>query len=219
MKKFGTYFKRALILTLILLVLCAVIYPLLLTGLGQIFFKKQANGNLIEINGKTIGSELVGQAFESDMYFHGRISSVNYNTYTEEEKEDGTYGGVSSGSFNYGATNEDLETRVKEDVQAFKDRYQEATGEEFTGEIPADLLTASGSGLDPHISPKSADIQILIVAAASGLSEEEVLKIVGDNTEHKVLGIFGEEKVNVLGCNVDIAEATGELDDIIEKTE
>ena len=219
MRKFGNYFKRAFILTLILLLLCAVIYPLVLTGLGQLFFKKQANGNLIEINGKAVGSELVGQAFEDDMYFHGRISSVNYNTYTEEEKEDGTYGGVSSGSFNYGATNPDLKDRVEADVQAFKDRYKEATGESFTGEIPADLLTASGSGLDPHISPESAEVQVPIVAAASGLSEDEVKSIVDENTEHKLLGIFGEERVNVLKCNIAIAEETGEIDSLTADAE
>lgn len=219
MKNFGKYFKRAFILTLVLLLICAVIYPLVLTGLGQLFFHKQANGNLIEINGKAVGSELIGQAFEDDMYFHGRVSSVNYNTYTEEEKEDGTYGGVSSGSFNYGATNEDLHARVEEDVQAFKDRYKDITGEEFTGEIPADFLTASGSGLDPHISPESAEIQVPIVAKASGLSEDEVRDIVKDNTDHKILGIFGEEKVNVLKCNIAIAEATGEIDNITADAE
>lgn len=211
MKKFAVYFKRALILTLVLIVLCCVVYPLILTGLGQLFFNKQANGNLIEVNGKAVGSELVGQAFEGDQYFHGRISSVNYNTYTEEEKEDGTYSGVSSGTYNYGATNPELEKRVKADVEAFREKYKEAVGEELTEEIPADLLTASGSGLDPHISPASAQIQIPIVAANSGLLEEEVQKIVEENTEHKVLGIFGEEKVNVLKCNIAVAEAMGEL--------
>lgn len=211
MKKFAVYFKRALILTLVLIVLCCVVYPLILTGLGQLFFNKQANGNLIEVNGKAVGSELVGQAFEGDQYFHGRISSVNYNTYTEEEKEDGTYSGVSSGTYNYGATNPELEKRVKVDVEAFREKYKEAVGEELTEEIPADLLTASGSGLDPHISPASAQIQIPIVAANSGLLEEEVQKIVEENTEHKVLGIFGEEKVNVLKCNIAVAEAMGEL--------
>lgn len=211
MKKFAVYFKKALILTLILIVLCCVVYPLILTGLGQLFFNKQANGSLIEVNGKEVGSELVGQAFEGDQYFQGRISSVNYNTYTEEEKEDGTYSGVSSGTYNYGATNPELEERVKADIEAFKEKYKEAVGEELTEEIPADLLTASGSGLDPHISPASAQIQIPIVVANSGLSEEEVQQIVEENTEHKVLGIFGEEKVNVLKCNIAIKEAMGEL--------
>ncbi len=211
MKNFASYLKRALILTLILLICCSVIYPLALTGLGQLLFPKQANGNLIEVDGKPVGSELVGQDFTGDQYFQGRISSVNYNTYTEEEKEDGTYGGVSSGSFNYAPTNEDLKARVEEDVAKFKERYKEATGDEFTGEIPADLLTASGSGLDPHISPKSAEIQIPIIVSNSGLTEEQVNEIIKENTEHKILGIFGEEKVNVLKCNIAIAKAMGEI--------
>ncbi|OUP51287.1 potassium-transporting ATPase subunit KdpC [Lachnoclostridium sp. An181] len=211
MKNFASYLKRALILTLILLLCCSVIYPLALTGLGQLLFPKQANGNLIEVDGKAVGSELVGQDFTGDQYFQGRISSVNYNTYTEEEKEDGTYGGVSSGSFNYAPTNEDLKARVEEDVAKFKERYKEATGDEFTGEIPADLLTASGSGLDPHISPKSAEIQIPIIVSNSGLTEEQVNEIIKENTEHKILGIFGEEKVNVLKCNIAIAKAMGEI--------
>ena len=166
---------------------------------------------MIEVDGKPVGSELVGQDFTGDQYFQGRISSVNYNTYTEEEKEDGTYGGVSSGSFNYAPTNEDLKARVEEDVAKFKERYKEATGDEFTGEIPADLLTASGSGLDPHISPKSAEIQIPIIVSNSGLTEEQVNEIIKENTEHKILGIFGEEKVNVLKCNIAIAKAMGEI--------
>lgn len=211
MKNFASYLKRTLILTLILLLCCSVIYPLALTGLGQLLFPKQSNGNLIEVDGKAVGSEFVGQDFTGDQYFQGRISSVNYNTYTEEEKEDGTYGGVSSGSFNYAPTNEDLKARVEEDVAKFKERYKEATGDEFTGEIPADLLTASGSGLDPHISPESAEIQIPIIVSNSGLSEEEVNEIVKENTEHKILGIFGEEKVNVLKCNIAIAKAMGEI--------
>lgn len=211
MKRFAGYFKRAFILTLILMVLCAVVYPLVLTGLGRLFFNEQADGSLIKAEGKTVGSELVGQQFTDDKYFRGRISSVNYNTYTEEEKEDGSYAGVSSGTYNYAPTNDELQKRVEEDVAEFKGKYKEATGEEFSGEIPADLLTASGSGLDPHISPESAEIQIPIVAANSGLTEEKVREIVEENTEHKVLGIFGEEKVNVLKCNIAIAESTGEI--------
>lgn len=207
MKNFGKYLKKAAAVTFTLLLICGVIYPLALTGIGQVLFPRQANGSIVKADGKEVGSEVVGQEFEGDQYFHGRISSVNYNTYTKEEKESGEYTGVASGSFNYGATSEDLKARVENDVKDFKERYREATGEEFTGEIPADMLTASGSGLDPHISPESAEVQLPIVAAKSGLSEDEVEKIVENNTEHKVLGIFGEEKVNVLKCNLEIKEA------------
>lgn len=210
MKNFGKYVKRAAVITLALLVICGIAYPLLLTGIGQVVFPKQANGSIVKAEGKAVGSEVVGQKFEGDEYFHGRISAVDYNTYTKEEKENGDYAGVSSGSYNYGATNEELEKRVEQDVQAFKERYKKATGEEFKGEIPADMLTASGSGLDPHISSASAKIQIPIVAANSGLSETEVEEIVERNTEHKLFGIFGEETVNVLQCNIEIVKAMGE---------
>lgn len=181
MKNFGKYLKKALAVTLVLLVLCGVVYPLLLTAAGQVIFPKQANGSIVKVNDKAAGSEVVGQEFEGNQYFHGRISSVNYNTYTKEEKESGEYEGVSSGSFNYAPSSKDLEKRVEEDVKAFKERYKEVTGEEFKGEIPADMLTASGSGLDPHISPEAAKVQLPIVAAASGLSEEEVQNIVDNN--------------------------------------
>ncbi len=211
MKHFFTYFKKALILTVALLVLCAVIYPLLVTGIGKAAFPHKAGGSMIEVGGQVLGSELIGQQFTEDMYFHGRISAVNYNTYTAKEKADGTYAGVASGSSNYGSSNEALKERVKADVEAFKARYKEAVGTELTQEIPADMLTASGSGLDPHISPASAQLQIPIVAANSGLSEEEVAQIVENNTEGKALGIFGEERVNVLKCNIAVAQATGKL--------
>ncbi len=209
MKNFTSYLKKAFGITLVLIVLCGVVYPLVMTGAGQLLFKKQANGSMIEINGKKVGSELIGQEFEGEQYFQGRVSSVNYNVYSAKEKEDGTYTGPASGSYNYGSTNEELQERVKEDVEAFKQKYENATGKAFEGEVPADLLTASGSGLDPHISPASAEVQLPIVAANSGLSEEEVKTIVEENTEHKFLGIFGEEKVNVLQCNIEIAEKMG----------
>ncbi|MBS5522363.1 MAG: potassium-transporting ATPase subunit C, partial [Clostridiales bacterium] len=154
---------------------------------------------------EAVGSALVGQDFTEDYYFHGRVSSVNYNTYTAEQKENGEYGGVSSGTFNYGNSNPDLEARIQEDLDTFLAEHPDLTAED----IPSDLLTASGSGLDPHISPKAAEIQIPTVAKNSGLSEDQVKQIVADNTEHKILGIFGEEKVNVLKCNIDIANAMG----------
>lgn len=207
MKNFGKYVKRAAVITLALLVICGIAYPLFLTGIGQAIFPKQANGSIVKAEGKAVGSELIGQKFEGDEYFHGRISAVDYNTYTKEEKESGEDKEVASGSYNYGATNKELEKRVEQDVQAFKERYKKATGEAFTGKIPADLLTASGSGLDPHISPAAAEIQIPIVAANSGLSEEQVEEIVEKHTEQKLFGIFGEETVNVLQCNLEIAEA------------
>lgn len=209
MNSFLKYFKSALICTILLGVLCCVVYPAALTLAGQVIFPKQANGNLITVtmDGEEvqIGSELVGQKFEDPKFFHGRVSSVNYNCYTAEEKEDGTYGGVSSGSFNYANSNPDLKARVEEDLAAWMEAHPDVKQED----IPSDLLTASGSGLDPHITVQGARVQVGAVSQASGISEEELNQIIDNNTDGKFLGIFGEEKVNVLGCNLDIAEKLG----------
>ena len=128
--------------------------------------------------------------------------------FTEEELKNGEYGGVSSGSYNYGNSNPELEKRIQKDLDEFLEEHPGLKAEE----VPSDLLTASGSGLDPHISPKAAEIQIPYVAENAGLSEEEVKEIVDENTEHKVFGIFGEERVNVLKCNLAIANAMGILE-------
>jgi len=210
MKSFIKMLKQSFVLTIALLLLCAVAYPLAVNGAGQLVFHKQANGSLIEVDGKAVGSELIGQQFTDPRFFQGRISSVNYNTYTQEdliEDAEGNtaYGGVSSGSFNYGATNPDLQARVEADLQKFLESHPDVKKED----IPADLLTASGSGLDPHISPQAAKVQVGAVAKATGLSEEEVQKIVDNNTENKTLGVFGENRVNVLTTNIEIAKAIG----------
>ena len=215
MKKFGKMLGKAFAFSIIMMLICSFIYPLALTGVSQLTMKEKANGNLIDKNGnpttdkdKAVGSALVGQDFTEDYYFQGRVSSVNYNTYTEEQKESGEYAGVSSGSFNYSNSNPELKKRVEEDIEDFMKEHPDVKKEE----IPSDLLTASGSGLDPHISPKAAEVQIKTVAKNSGLSEEEVTKIVEENTEHKVLGVFGEERVNVLKCNLAVANAMGILE-------
>ena len=208
MKKFGKMLGKAFAFSIIMMLICSFIYPLALTGVSQLTMKEKANGNLIDKNGnpttdkdKAVGSALVGQDFTEDYYFQGRVSSVNYNTYTEEQKESGEYAGVSSGSFNYSNSNPELKKRVEEDIEDFMKEHPDVKKEE----IPSDLLTASGSGLDPHISPKAAEVQIKTVA-------KEVSKIVEENTEHKVLGIFGEERVNVLKCNLAVANAMGILE-------
>ncbi|MEG0564986.1 MAG: K(+)-transporting ATPase subunit C [Hungatella sp.] len=212
MKTFLKMLKNALILSGVLMVLCAIVYPLALTGAGQLLFHKQANGNLVEVNGKAVGSELVGQQFSDAGYFKGRISAVHYNTYTEADllpDADGNpiYGGVASGGSNYGASNPDLAARVEADMSDFLAANPGVKAED----IPADLLTASGSGLDPHISPAAAKIQIPAIAAATGLTEAELEAIVAAQTEHKVLGVFGEERVNVLKSNIEIAKALGKI--------
>lgn len=215
MKKFWKMTGKALVFCVAMMLLCSFVYPLALTGVSQLTMKEKANGNLIDKEGnptanyeEAVGSALVGQEFTENYYFQGRPSSVNYNNYTEEDLENGEYGGVSSGSYNYGNSNPELEKRVQEDLDTFLEEHPGLAAED----IPSDLLTASGSGLDPHITPKSAKIQIPYVAENAGLSEEEVTEIVEENTEHKVLGIFGEERVNVLKCNLAIANAMGILE-------
>ena len=215
MKSFFKYFKSTLILTVLMLILCGFAYPAALTGLGQLIFPHQANGSLITAEGEkttepeeAIGSAIVGQDFSGNpRYFQGRVSGVNYNTYTEEEKEDNSYGGVGSGGSNLAPSNEELKERVEKSVDEFLEKNP---GVE-KGDIPADLLTASGSGMDPDITPQSAKIQIPAIAENTGLSEEELEKIVENNTQGKVLGVFGHERVNVLKCNLEIAQAIGEI--------
>ncbi|GAA0791623.1 K(+)-transporting ATPase subunit C [Faecalicatena orotica] len=215
MKSFLKYLKSAVVLTVLMLVVCGFAYPAALTGLGQLFFPHQANGSLITADGKNTndpeeaaGSAISGQDFSGDpRYFQGRISGVNYNTYTEEEKEDGTYAGVGSGGSNLAPSNEELKERAEKSVEEFLKQNPDVK----KGDIPADLLTASGSGMDPHITPESARIQIPSIAEETGLSEEQLDKIVENNTEGKVLGVFGHDRVNVLKCNLDIAKAIGEI--------
>lgn len=209
MKSFMKYVRSAMVCSLVLGVLCCLAYPAALTLAGQVIFPHQANGSLITVtvDGKeqVVGSELVGQQFEDPRFFHGRVSSVGYNCYTEEEKTDGSYGGVSSGTFNYGNSNPDLKARVEEDLAAWMEAHPDVKQED----IPTDILTASGSGLDPHITVQGAQVQVGAIAEASGLREEELNAIIEKNTTGKALGVFGEVTVNVLGCNLDIAEALG----------
>ena len=212
MKGFLKMFRTAFVFCAVMMLLCSFAYPLALTGASQAVMKEKAGGSLIDREGnltdnpeEAVGSVLLGQDFTEDYFFQGRVSAVHYNTYTEEQKESGEYGGVSSGSFNYGNSNPDLEARIKKDLDSFLASHPGVKAED----VPADLLTASGSGLDPHISPASAAVQIPQLAENTGLTEEQLEQFVADNTTGKVLGIFGEETVNVLGVNLDIAEALG----------
>ena len=210
-KSFFRALRPALIITLILMLICGLIFPLVLTGASQLLFPAQANGSLLTVNGTPVGSHFVGQQFTEDYFMKGRPSAVNYNTYTvnengEEVYLDGTpYNGLASGSANYGPSNPALRERVEQDMEAFLAANPDITREE----IPTDLVTASGSGLDPHISPESARVQLPAIAEASGLSMETLEQIVADNTTGKLFGLFGGEVVNVLEVNIDIAEAMG----------
>uniref|UniRef100_UPI004025FA0A potassium-transporting ATPase subunit KdpC n=1 Tax=Eubacterium sp. TaxID=142586 RepID=UPI004025FA0A len=208
--------RQVIIVTLILLIICGLGFPLLLTGISSLIFPKQAEGNLVKADGVAVGSEFVGQDFTEDYFMKCRPSAYNYNTYYEDENgnkyyNDGSeFGGLSSGSNNYAPSNPELAERVEKDIEEFLEANPGVKRED----IPTDLLTASGSGLDPHISPASAEIQIPAISQASDISEEELKKIVEDNTEGKLLGIFGEETVNVLEVNLEIAKEMGIVSNI-----
>jgi K+-transporting ATPase ATPase C chain len=188
MKQLIIAIKATLVLTLV----TGVVYPLLVTGLAKALFRHQADGSLIQANGRTIGSELIGQRFTKPEYFHGRPSAAG---------NDGYDGAASSGS-NLGPTNQKLADRVKADVQKFR-----AENPAYTGPIPADLVTASGSGLDPDISPASAEAQVARVAAARGTNVDSIRQIVAANTAGRQLGILGEPRVNVLKLNLALDSA------------
>ncbi len=199
-------FIRAITLSIALLLICGIIYPLGMTGLSQLIFHRQANGSIVEYDGRPVGSELLGQAFSDTRFFHGRVSAYNYNTYEEEDikpDKDGktVYPGVSSGSANLAPSNPALADRVKTDMDAFLKAHPGVKKED----IPADLLTSSGSGLDPHISPEAAEIQIPAISEATGISGPELEKIVAEYTEGRQLGLFGEPRVNILKANMEIA--------------
>jgi len=175
--------------TLITTVVFGLVYPLVVTLLSQWIFPKQANGSLIVRNGEVVGSRLIGQAFSGEKYFHPRPSAAG-NGYDPT---------ASSGS-NLGPTNQTLVTRVQQDVAKLQ---QENPGVP----IPADLVTTSGSGLDPNISPAAADFQVPRVAKARGISADELWRIVAKHTQPRKYGILGEARVNVLELNLDLDES------------
>ncbi|NMF07420.1 K(+)-transporting ATPase subunit C [Clostridium beijerinckii] len=198
--------KKSILLSITFMVLCGLIYPLLMTGISQLVFNRKANGSMITVNGNEVGSELIGQNFTDQRFFRGRISSVNYNTYTEadtvpDESGKVAYSGVASGSQNLAPSNDALKERVQKDIDDFLAANPGVKKED----IPTDLLTSSGSGLDPDISPESARIQIPSVSKASGIGEADLQKIVDKYTEGRTLGIFGEPRVNILKVNMEIA--------------
>ena len=205
--------KQAVLVTIVLLLLCGFLFPVVLSGLSSVFFPHQAGGSMITVNGQAVGAENVGQEFTQDYYLWSRPSAYHYNVYVEDEDgnqyyNDGTeFPGIGSGSNNYAPSNPALAERVEADIATFLEKNPDVKRED----IPTDLLTASGSGLDPHISPESAEIQIPRIVEASGLGEEQIREIIANHTSGKVLGIFGENTVNVLKVNLDIAQAMGLL--------
>lgn len=190
--------KQSIMVSIVFLILCGFIYPLFITGISQVIFNNKANGSIINFNGKETGSALIGQNFTDPRFFKGRVSSISYNTYNKGSEN---INKVNSGSSNLAPSNKELADRVKKDIDAFMSTHPEIKKED----IPADLLTNSGSGLDPDISPKAAEIQVPAVSKASGISEADLRGIVGKYTEGRSLGVFGEPRVNVLKVNLEIA--------------
>jgi K+-transporting ATPase ATPase C chain len=184
-----TQLRPAIVMIALFTVLTGLAYPLLMTGIAQVVFPVQANGSLIERQGKVLGAQMIGQNFTSARYFHGRPSAADYDA------------AASSGS-NLGATSRTL-------VDAVRERAAAAAEREGSEVIPADLVTASGSGLDPHITPQAALIQVKRIAAARGISEAVLRDMIGEMTERRTLGLFGEPRINVLGLNMMLDERQG----------
>lgn len=185
--------KKGIRLTIVLIAICGLAYPLLITGIGQLLFPSQANGSVITHNGKEVGSKLIGQQYNDDGHFVGRISAVNYNTSTDGKEIDAT-----SGSENLGPTSEVLKQRVEGDIKAFLEKNPTLSKEDISSE----LISQSGSGLDPDITPIGAKIQVDRIAKATGISKDDLNKLIDEYTKGKSLGLYGAERVNVLELNM-----------------
>jgi potassium-transporting ATPase KdpC subunit len=188
--------RPALVVLLVLTAITGLIYPLLITGAAELIFPRQAQGSLIEMDGKVIGSELIGQAFTSDKYFHGRPSATTGPDPKDASKTVAApYNAANSMGSNLGPTSKALIDRIKGDVDKLKAENPNAT-------IPVDLVTTSASGLDPDISPAAANFQIPRVAKARNMSEEQLRRLVTEHTEGRFGGLLGEDHVNVLKLNL-----------------
>jgi potassium-transporting ATPase KdpC subunit len=188
--------RPAIILLLGLTLITGLAYPLAVTAIAGAIFPKQAQGSLIEKDGKVVGSALIGQEFTSDKYFHGRPSATVAPDPNDSTKTvPAPYNAANSGGSNLGPTSKALNDRIKEDVDKLK-------AENPSRPVPVDLVTTSGSGLDPDISPEAALFQVPRVAKARGLSEDRIRQLVTDHTEGRLGGVLGEPRVNVLELNL-----------------
>jgi len=183
-KDFITSLRPAIVLTILFAILLGLVYPFAMTGIGQAIFPSQANGSLVrDAGGRVVGSTVLGQAFTSERYFQTRPSAAGNG-----------YDALASSGSNLGPTSQALVDRVKPDIEKRR-------GEGIAGPVPADLVTASGSGLDPDLSPEAARAQIARVARIRGLEEPRVRALVEANVEHPLFGVLGEPRVNVLALN------------------
>jgi K+-transporting ATPase ATPase C chain len=188
--------RPAIVLLLALTLITGLAYPLAMTAIAGVLFPKQAQGSLMEKDGKVIGSALIGQEFKSDRYFHGRPSATTAPDPNDSSKTvPAPYNAANSGGSNLGPTSKALNDRIKDDVEKLK-------SENPSTPVPVDLVTTSGSGLDPDISPEAALFQVPRVARARNLREEQVRQLVTDHTEGRLGGVLGEPRVNVLALNL-----------------
>jgi K+-transporting ATPase ATPase C chain len=188
--------RPALVLVVALTLITGLAYPLAMTGLAQVLFPYQSNGSLIERDGKVVGSQLIGQLFTGDGYFRGRPSATNTPDPNDATKTvDAPYNAANSMGSNLGPTNKALIDRVQGDVDKLK-------AENGSARVPIDLVTTTGSGLDPHISPEAALFQVPRVAKARNLSEDRLRQLVDQHIEGRLLGLLGEPRVNVVALNM-----------------
>jgi K+-transporting ATPase ATPase C chain len=195
--------RPAIVVLVALTVITGLVYPLAMTGIAQVIFPYQAQGSLVERDGKVVGSELIGQVFESDKYFHGRPSAT-----TAPDPKDPTktvpapYNAANSGGSNLGPSNKTLIDRVQGDINKLKQENPSTA-------VPIDLVTTSASGLDPHISPEAALFQVPRIAKARNLPEDRIRQLVADHTEGRLFGLLGEPRVNVLLLNLALDQLAG----------
>jgi K+-transporting ATPase ATPase C chain len=194
--------RPAIMVLLLLTLITGLAYPLAITEIAGAIFPRQAQGSLIERDGKVVGSALIGQEFKNDKYFHGRPSATLTPDPADSSKTVPLpYNAANSGASNLGPTSKALADRIKEDVEKLK-------AENPRADVPVDLVTTSGSGLDPDISPEGALFQVSRVAKARNLAEDKVRQIVTENTAGRFVGLFGEPRVNVLALNLALDAAS-----------
>jgi len=194
--------RPAILILVLLTAITGLAYPLAMTAIAGVIFPKQAQGSLIEKDGKVVGSALIGQEFKDDKYFHGRPSATVAPDPNDSTKTvPAPYNAANSGGSNLGPTSKALADRLKEDVDKLK-------GENPNAAVPVDLVTTSASGLDPDISPEAAQFQVPRVAKARNVPEDQVKQLVASNTQGRLLGLIGEPRVNVLTLNLALDRAT-----------
>lgn len=187
-------FPKALGIFIIFTLICGVVYTGVVTGIAQLIFPKQANGSIIEIDGKKYGSELLGQQYADDAHMWGRIMNIDVSTFTDENGKMLMYSAPS----NLTPASDEYAELVQERVE----KLREANPDMKEAAVPVDLVTCSGSGLDPHISPAAAEYQVARIAKANDMSEDSVREIIDKCTSGRFLGVFGEKTVNVLKVNL-----------------